>query len=143
MDVNEAIVKSMLSILGLIAAVQDIRTRRISNVLTFSTTALSLGYRIGSGVDGTYFVSLILWTLCAMALFATGQIGGGDAKLMLSLVAWRPDIETWAVTLLCLAVIGGVVLALRYLGGLHKWLPQKLRWLPQGGLRWLPLRLVA
>ena len=59
MAVNETISKSILSALWLIAAVQDIRTRRISNVLTFSTAGLALGYRTGSGVDGSYFISLI------------------------------------------------------------------------------------
>jgi Flp pilus assembly protein protease CpaA len=39
------------------------------------------------------------------------MIGGGDAKLLFSVLAWQPAVDTWAITLACLALIGGAVVA--------------------------------
>ena len=49
------------------------------------------------------------WVTVGLALFATNLLRGGDAKLLLSVLAWQPAIDTWTITLACLALIGGAV----------------------------------
>ena len=104
------IASALLSILWIALAAQDIRTHRIGNVGTASAFALALGYRLGDGVDGRYTFALGVGVALTLGIWSTGVLGGGDAKLLLSVLAWRPAVETWIVVLFCLAAIGGAVL---------------------------------
>jgi Flp pilus assembly protein protease CpaA len=99
-----------LSILWIALAVQDVRTRRIGNVGTVSAFALALGYRLGGGADGPYALALGIGIALILGIWSTGILGGGDAKLLMSVLAWTPARETWIVFLVCLAVIGGAVM---------------------------------
>lgn len=110
MSVGAVVTRSFLSLLWIALAIQDIRTHRLDNVGTLSTFALALGYRLGDGADGSYLLSLSVCSAVTLAIYATGLIGGGDAKLLLSVLAWRPVMETGIVVLVCLAVIGGAAL---------------------------------
>lgn len=112
MGTTGLVVTSMLlSLLWIALAFQDVRMQKLDNVATLSTFALVLGYRLGNGASGSYLLSLAVCIAVTLAIYATGLIGGGDAKLLLSVLAWRPEIETGIVTLVCLAVIGGAALA--------------------------------
>jgi Flp pilus assembly protein protease CpaA len=100
----------LLSMLWIALAVRDVRVQKLPNVATFSTFALALGYRLGDGAGGAYLLSLGVCIAATLAIYTTGLIGGGDAKLLLSVLAWRPAMQTWIVALVCLVIIGGTAL---------------------------------
>ena len=100
---------TLLSILWLALAMQDIRVQRLDNAGTLSAFALAFGHRVGSGEGWPYLLSLAACIALVFVIYATGIIGGGDAKLLLSVLAWQPAVDTWAITLACLALIGGAV----------------------------------
>lgn len=106
MNIGAIVAGGLLSLLWIALAVQDIRAHKLGNVGTLSALALVLGYRLGSGADWQYGISLLACIAVVLAIYATGLIAGGDAKLLLSVLAWRPAMETWMVVLFCLAVIG-------------------------------------
>jgi Flp pilus assembly protein protease CpaA len=112
MNAHFLVTGSLLSLLWIALAVQDIRVQKLDNVATLGTFALALGYRLGDGMSGSYLVSLGVCIAATLAIYATGLIGGGDAKLLLSVLAWKPAMETWIVALACLVVIGGAALIL-------------------------------
>jgi Flp pilus assembly protein protease CpaA len=101
---------TLLSILWLALAAQDIRVQKLANVGTFSAFALALGHRLGGGEGSPYLFSLAACTALVVAIYATGMVGGGDAKLLLSVLAWQPTVDTWTIVLACLAAIGGGVI---------------------------------
>jgi Flp pilus assembly protein protease CpaA len=108
-NVGALVAGTLLSILWIVLAAQDVRTQRISNVGTMSALALALGYRLGSGVDGGYALALGAGIVLALGIWSTGVLGGGDAKLLVSVLAWSPTWETWIVVLVCLAAIGSAM----------------------------------
>ncbi len=70
--------------LCLIAAVWDVRTRRIPNLLCagIAATAIGASYLMGGfALLGSSALHALLALLGGMALFATGFIGAGDAKM--------------------------------------------------------------
>ena len=107
----------LLSLVWIVAAVQDVREHRMDNTMTIGAFALALGYRIGRNVDTRYYLALAICIVAVLALFATNLFKGGDAKLLLSVLAWQPAVDTWAITLACLALIGGAVVAWSRLRG--------------------------
>ena len=111
MSTGTTVTNSLLSLLWIALAVQDIRVQKLNNVGTLSAFALALGHRLGSGESWPYLLSLAACIALAFAIYATGTIGGGDAKLLFSVLAWQPAVDTWAITLACLALIGGAVAA--------------------------------
>lgn len=110
MEFAAVVVSSLLSLLWMALAVQDIRVQKLDNVATLGTFALALGYRLGDDASRSYLISLGVCSAAALAIYSTGLIGGGDAKLLLSVLAWQPAMETWIVALACLVVIGGAAL---------------------------------
>ena len=117
---NAVLVSVLLSVIWIAAAIQDIRTQRMSNTTTIGAFALAFGYRVGNGTDTHYYLSLGSCIVVALAFFASNLVRGGDAKLLLSVLAWQPAIETWIVALVCLSAIGGPIVAwsrLRHGGG--------------------------
>ena len=110
MNVSSIVASGLLSLLWIALAIQDIRTHKLDNVGTLSAFALALGFRLGSSGGWQYGISLLACIVLALAVYSTGLIGGGDAKLLLSVLAWRPAMETGIVALVCLAVIGGAAL---------------------------------
>jgi len=109
-NVSSIVASGLLSLLWIALAIQDIRTHKLDNVGTLSAFALALGFRLGSSGGWQYGISLLACIVLALAVYSTGLIGGGDAKLLLSVLAWRPAMETGIVALVCLAVIGGAAL---------------------------------
>src|SRR5690242_564869 len=110
--------------LGLAAAVWDLRTRRIPNVLTFGGTLVALllhGYMGGlSGVG----LSLAGWAV-GLALFfpffALGGLGAGDVKLLAAVGALVGPLPAVWVALFTM-IAGGVmaILVASYSGYLRR-----------------------
>jgi prepilin peptidase CpaA len=102
-----------MTILGgilIIAAITDIRSQRIPNLLTFTTMAFALVYHVeGGGLHGLFF-SLSGLTL-GMAFFILpylmGGMGAGDVKL-LGAVGAALGPKGVFVAALCTAIVGGV-----------------------------------
>ena len=110
MNVSSIVASGLLSLLWITLAIQDIRTHKLDNAGTLSAFALALGFRLGSSGGWQYGISLLACIVLALAIYSTGLIGGGDAKLLLSVLAWRPAMETWIVALASLVIIGGAAL---------------------------------
>jgi prepilin peptidase CpaA len=76
---------------ALTAAVCDLRTRRIPNLLTFGGTATALAFHAFVGGPAGLSMCLAGWVL-GIALFfpffAMRGLGGGDVKLLGALGAW-------------------------------------------------------
>ena len=81
-----------LLLVGAIACVTDIRSRRIPNVLTFGSSAAAVVFwGVSSGWAG------LAWSACGWVVgcvlflpwFLLGGMGAGDVKLLAALGAWR------------------------------------------------------
>jgi prepilin peptidase CpaA len=101
---------TLLLVLVVLAAVSDIRTRRIPNVLTVCALFVALALRsfLGGGalVDGLQGAGLAM--LLMLPLFALGGVGGGDLKLLVAVGAFLGPRDL-LVALLVTAVAGGVL----------------------------------
>ena len=100
-----------LALLGLVAgaAVLDLRTRRIPNVLTVPALALALVLRGIMGVDpllGGLMAAGIAFLIC-LPVFALGGLGGGDVKLLTAVGAFLGMERLWGA-LAVTAIAGGV-----------------------------------
>ena len=74
-----------LLIVVVIAALIDVRIRKIPNLLTYQTMAVALSYHgLRSGLDGLVFSGggLALGTVFFILPYLMGGMGAGDAKLM-------------------------------------------------------------
>jgi prepilin peptidase CpaA len=116
-----------------IAAICDLRWRRIPNALTLGTFVLALVLVCaGQGVAaGIYTVAVALVVLSGgFVLFALGIIGAGDAKLLASLAAicgYPHSVEFVLYTSLCGGVLAIFMAALRgELGALVANLPVRV-----------------
>lgn len=104
---------SLLPLLGLVAlaAVQDVRTRKIRNWLTLSLAWSGLLCSL-LALNGVSPVQSVLGLLAGFALtfvlFAIGALGGGDVKLLAGVGAWMGPANVLAVFLLA-AVVGLVI----------------------------------
>lgn len=81
------------------AAVYDVRTGKIPNVLTFGAAAVALVYALVSGGFGDFGWAAAGW-LAGAALFfpffALEGMGAGDVKLLAALAAWfGPADAVW------------------------------------------------
>ena len=92
------------------AAVLDLRTRRIPNVLTVSGLMIALVLRSAMGggavLDGLQSAGIAL--LIVLPLFALGALGGGDLKLLVAVGAFMDPFQFF-LALLATAVVGGVL----------------------------------
>ena len=98
---------------SLVAAVSDLRTRRIPNVLTFPVLISGLvwaGWMGGlSGIVNS--IAACMWlALPFLLLFIFAGGGGGDAKLMGAIGAWL-GVSEGTVVLLCV-MTAGIILSL-------------------------------
>ena len=60
-----------------------------------------------------YLALLLGGCLAALAIWRVGLYGGGDAKLLMALLAWRPGVETWMLVAAFVAVLGLIAVAWR------------------------------
>jgi prepilin peptidase CpaA len=97
----------------IIAAITDIRSQRIPNMLTFTTMVISLLYHIqGSGMHGLFFSlsGLALGMAFFLLPYLMGGMGAGDVKL-LGAVGAALGPKGVFVAVLCTALAGGVYAA--------------------------------
>src|SRR3546814_1518539 len=102
-----------LSVLLVIAAATDIRSRIISNRLNIAIAALAPLFWLANGLAPwpdmllQIIFACIIFGLFTM-IFATGMMGGGDVKLLGALALWLPW-QPMMMLLLIMSVLGGVV----------------------------------
>ena len=107
---------------AVVAAVCDVRSGRIPNLLTFGGAAVALIYALATGGISSLGFAAAGW-LAGAALFfpffALGGMGAGDVKLMAALAAWfGPGDAVWLAMFAAMA--GGVFGVGR---GAGSWLP--------------------
>lgn len=98
-------------VIGLIACVTDIRSRRVPNLLTAPAILLGvLGHAVlPSGQGGTAaLLGCVVGLTMFFPIFALGGLGAGDVKLMAALGTWI-GWSAIAWTALYGAVAGGVL----------------------------------
>jgi len=96
---------------SLVAALGDVRERRIPNALTFPLLIVGLiwaGWFGGLSGVGEAAGACLLLGVPYVLLFVFAGGGAGDAKLMGAIGAWL-GFKQGVVVLLCVAVIGGVL----------------------------------
>jgi prepilin peptidase CpaA len=105
-----ALTGGALVVTVVLAAVSDLRTRRIPNALTSTAflSALLLRALLGGGalVDGLLGAGLALAIM--LPLFAMRGVGGGDAKLMIVVGAFLGP-QGLLLALLVTALVGGAM----------------------------------
>ena len=98
-------------VVGLIACVTDLRSRRIPNVLTFGAAGAALGYAFAVAGWRGLAIAALGWLIGAAAFFipfALGGLGAGDVKLLAAMGAWLgPAGAVWLA--LYTGVAGGVM----------------------------------
>lgn len=86
-------------VVGILACVSDVRTRRIPNRLTMSAASIALVFHVcSSGWQGLLLSSsgLGIGLLMFLPLFALRAMGAGDVKLLAALGAWiGPELVAW------------------------------------------------
>jgi prepilin peptidase CpaA len=95
----------------LLAAVEDVRRRRLPNLVTGALAALFLPYALSApdGPDVSAALALGgLTFLAGWALFARGLVGGGDVKLMAAVALWA-GTEQILSFLLVTSLAGGAL----------------------------------
>ena len=106
-----ALVVPVVLVVGLIACVTDIRTRRIPNVLTFGAALAALVFHgATAGLQGLTHAALgwVVGVAIFMPFFLLRGMGGGDIKLLAALGAWLgPGDAFWLAVYASLA--GGVM----------------------------------
>ncbi len=93
------------------AAVIDMRTRRIPNVVSAGTAALGVALAAG-GISGITLTSSLLGFLVGFAVMVPGRVlgatGAGDVKMMAAVGAVI-GFERMPVAFICTAIAGGVL----------------------------------
>jgi prepilin peptidase CpaA len=88
---SNTLVALIALIIGFVACVTDVHTRRIPNLLTFGAAAA--GIAVHSSIDGWggFQMASVGWlagTALFLPMFVLGGMGAGDVKLLAALGAW-------------------------------------------------------
>lgn len=104
------ILSIILSILLLLAAVQDLRERRIPNhlVALIALVALLRATIGGNAMQPEHWLALLALFAASLVLFSFGAFGGGDAKLIPALALALP-LGSWPLFLSVMAISGGLL----------------------------------
>ena len=102
----------ILTLLLLLAAISDLRSRRIPNSLVLGCAVLGLVYVLtrsfSLGAFGSWAGGLGLGLAIWLPFYAFGWLGAGDVKLFAAAAAWFGPVGAVRAALLC-AVAGGVL----------------------------------
>ncbi|NVJ97061.1 MAG: prepilin peptidase [Alphaproteobacteria bacterium] len=104
----------------ILAAIEDVRTRRISNRLSIIILALFTANAMTGIVSGQDILAVAIWPLVVgisvfavgLALFAAGLMGGGDVKLLAAVALFAGPKLGLSLVLYVTALGGLVALAL-------------------------------
>ena len=99
--------RGVVLLIGLLACVSDVRTRRIPNLLTFGTAFAAFVFHGVSGGPAALWQSITGW-MTGVALFlpffVLRGLGGGDVKLLAAIGAWvGPSFAAWTAMYASLA----------------------------------------
>jgi prepilin peptidase CpaA len=95
------------------AAVEDLRSRRIHNWLTFSMILTGLLRPLLLGPPHTFWhaaLGMLVGAGLPLILFILGAVGGGDVKLLAGIGAWLGPYPAFEV--FCLEAIFGMIIVL-------------------------------
>jgi prepilin peptidase CpaA len=112
MPVSQSSLVAVIALLiGFIACVTDLRTRRIPNVLTFGAAAVAIVFHgvVGglAGVQGAV-LGWLAGTAMFLPFFLLGGMGGGDVKLLAALGAWMGPRDAFYLAIYA-SLAGGVM----------------------------------
>lgn len=103
---------AVLAVLLVIAAISDLRQRRISNRLCIVVALTALPYWLATDLAVIRFAIQICGAaiigLMLMVPFAYRVLGGGDVKLMVALALWLPPFPLYQAVV-TMAMIGGLL----------------------------------
>ena len=97
--------------IALVAALWDLKTRRIPNVLTFGAALAGIavhGYLGGWTGAGMSVAGWLVGVACFLPLFLLGGMGAGDVKLLAAIGAWLGPAATVWVAMFS-AIAGGLM----------------------------------
>jgi len=106
----------ILTVLLVAAAVEDAVRLRISNATPVAVLVLALVTMAIAGFPATLWQNAVVFAFFLIGgtfIFATGQMGGGDVKLLAALGAWVNLMG--ALSLLASVFLTGGILALGYI----------------------------
>ena len=118
MEIKDIVVLGVV----LTAAVIDVFTHRIPNILTFGSAAAALVYHVWAAGSSGLWASVGGWAIGValfLPMFLLRGMGGGDVKLLGAVGAWLGPIGVLYAGLY--SVLAGGVLAL-VIGGMHGYL---------------------
>lgn len=110
MSTNQ-LVSIVVVVIGVVACVFDVRTRRIPNYLTFGAAVAGLCFHaFTSGSEGATLAASgwLVGLLILIPYFMAGGMGGGDVKLLAALGAWLGPWETFWLAIYA-GLAGGVL----------------------------------
>lgn len=126
-------IQRSIAVISILAALQDLRWRKIYNLFNLGAALLGLGVSFYfNGISGLFSSSLGL--LAALGLmgwmFALGFIGGGDVKFLMALGCWggwKYSVEVAILSILVGGVFSVLILIskrrfIRFLRNLHSFL---------------------
>ncbi|MFC1761626.1 prepilin peptidase [Planctomycetota bacterium] len=105
----------IIIVAALIAAICDLRTGKIPNMLTLPLAVLGLGCSMWTNGLGGLAVAVITMLILAAPyffMFALGHGGGGDVKMMGAIGTWL-GLRQGLVVLAAVAIVGGLLALLR------------------------------
>lgn len=105
-----AVATTVMTAAAIAAAVRDVRTRRIPNLLTASLALFGLAVAAlqGAGALGSSALALLVVFLAGTLAFSAGWFGGGDVKLIAACAA-VVGMQHLVLLLSCIGMTGGVV----------------------------------
>jgi prepilin peptidase CpaA len=106
------ILLGLFPLLCVYACFSDLFTMRISNRICLAIATLFPFFAFSTGMElsttGTHFLTGFIVLFISFSLFATGWIGGGDAKLVAAIGIWVGFGQIWEYVAIS-SVLGGAL----------------------------------